>query len=117
MGLKVILLPCYGITIKIATEGHEKYPSGSITSDLKESCPYCGQSDCYFSCDMSQGQPEDEPELETEAQVEQRQQFNSAVDGVESLLLSLACAGLNLDTPKICEAIETTIQSIEHKVY
>ena len=116
MSLIVMLLPCYDITIKVFEPGRSN-EGGEISSALKESCPYCGENDCYFDCDMSQGNPEDEPELETEEQVGQRRQFNATMDGVEAMLLALACAGVDLDTPKICEAIETVVQAAENNIY
>jgi hypothetical protein len=40
--------------------------------------------------------------------------FRAAMDGVESLLLAMYSAGINLNTPEIAEAIDTAISAIEN---
>jgi len=38
--------------------------------------------------------------------------FDSAIDGVESLILSCACEGIDIESPAFLCAIETTIDAI-----
>ena len=38
--------------------------------------------------------------------------FNLTIDGMESLLLALHCAGFDLSTPKIAEAVQSAVESI-----
>jgi len=38
--------------------------------------------------------------------------YDAAIDGVESLLLSLACAGVDLSTPPVKAAVQTTLDAI-----
>lgn len=35
--------------------------------------------------------------------------YNAAIDGIESLVLALACAGIDVSEPQIVEAVETAI--------
>lgn len=38
-------------------------------------------------------------------------EYNAAVDGIESLLLAMACEGIPLDTPHMKRAIWTALES------
>lgn len=38
--------------------------------------------------------------------------YDAAVDGMESLLLSMACAGIDLNDPRIHKAVETALDAI-----
>jgi hypothetical protein len=38
-------------------------------------------------------------------------QYEAAIDAVESLLLSLACEGVNITTPQFKLAVETTVEA------
>jgi hypothetical protein len=40
--------------------------------------------------------------------------LNAAVDGLEATLLALASAGVNLDDPKIRDAVQTAMDAIEN---
>jgi len=81
-----IKLPCYGITLTLAREnGVEEPGSGSIVSDLRDS--------------------------ETAA----NRQYNAAVDGVESLILAHACAGVDVESPAYLEGIETAVDAIANE--
>lgn len=41
--------------------------------------------------------------------------FNAAVDGMESLLLAMACQGVDLETDAMSESIQTAIDSISNE--
>jgi len=84
---------------------------GGVTSvGLKENCPYCGQPDCYADCDGSAG---DIDGLESEEQMYARKVVNTAIDAVESLLLSFANAGLiRLTDTRLKDAVQTTLDAI-----
>lgn len=65
---------------------------GSIQSNLeRETCPFCNQADCVFSCNGSQGETDEAEEVND---VEGRIRFNGVLDGIESMLLGCAVAGL-----------------------
>ena len=38
--------------------------------------------------------------------------YNSAIDGLEALVLAQACAGLNVTSQKYAEALETAVDAI-----
>jgi hypothetical protein len=42
--------------------------------------------------------------------------YNSAMDGVESLILSCACAGIDIETPEFLEAIETSVEACSNNI-
>jgi hypothetical protein len=60
---------------------------GSIVSDLKTPCDHCGKLDCTS------------------------QLFNFAIDGIESLILAAACAGIDITAPAFLQAIETAVDA------
>lgn len=84
----------------------------TITSSLKEVCPVCNESECYFSCDLSQGGPPEIPEsTESEEDVDNRKRYNAAIDGIESLILAHACEGIDIENSDYQIGIDTAIQA------
>ena len=108
--MKTIDLPCFGIQLTVDTD---KPSGGSIvhSPDLYETCPHCGQRECLYSCDDSQGAAGD-GNLESEETVASRHQYNGAVDGITSMILAHACAGIDVESPAYLEGIETAVQAI-----
>ena len=91
--MKTIELPCYGIVITLDGTG-----GGSVTSKLHE--PYVASIG-------------DGKESDIENENRQRAKHNAAVDGMESLILALACTGqYDLESPSFIKAIETAVQAI-----
>ena len=81
-----IQLPCYGITLTLVRENDvEKPGSGSIVSDLHTT--------------------------ETTA----NRQYNAAIDGLESLILAHACAGVEVESPSYVEGVETAVEAITNR--
>jgi hypothetical protein len=86
--LRTIRLPCYGITICLNRENTAKAPGhGTITSNL---------------------QPAGKAAVE--------KLFNAAIDGVESLILGHACAGVDVASPAYVEGIETAVEAIGNRL-
>ena len=88
--------------IVIETDGQG---GGSMTAiGLLEACHYCGSVDCERSCESQVGglEPEEEARL----------LFNSAVHGVESFLLALACEGIRVDGPEYHRALQTVLDKL-----
>jgi CheY-specific phosphatase CheX len=85
--MKTINLPCYGIKIGLLPDG-----GGSITDDLHEEI----HPDCIQTTDII--------EMEN---------WNNMVDGITSLILAHACAGIDVESPAYIEGIETAIQACE----
>ena len=73
---------------------------GSLVSGLKDPCTVCGNIDCY-EC----------PEYDKDDK-DSRRFYNNAMDGVESLLLALACDGVNIGTKQFKNAIQTSVEAI-----
>ena len=81
--IRTIRLPCYGITIRLDRKNTAKTPgAGTITSDLKTPGKSAGD-----------------------------RLFNAAIDGLESLILAHACAGVDVESPAYVEGIETAIEA------
>jgi hypothetical protein len=81
-----IELPCYGITLTLVRENGAKKPgSGSIVSDLHT------------------------------AETAANRQYNAAIDGLESLILAHACAGVDVESPAYVEGIETAVDAIANR--
>lgn len=102
--MKTINLPVHGIVVEYDEESPGK---GSITCspDIYETCPKCGQKDCVYQCDESHM-------AESEDEVSKRYQHNGAVDGITSMILAHACAGINIESPAYLEGIETALDAI-----
>ena len=80
--MKTIELGCFGLILEVDKEG----VGAIVASELKETC--CHDKGCDGSClDL----------------------YNAAMDGVESLILAHACAGLDVTDPAYLEGIETAV--------
>tara|TARA_R110000824_G_scaffold201667_2_gene385749 strand:- start:3796 stop:4161 length:366 start_codon:yes stop_codon:yes gene_type:complete len=99
-----VMLGCFGIVLELNDEG-----GGTISSDLKESCPYCDCIECNADCDGSAG---DIDGLEDQDDLDSRNRYNAAIDGLESLILAHAFAGIDITTPAYLEGIETAESAI-----
>ncbi len=76
-------LPCHGIVVRLHQLPSANEPgSGTISSDLKQ--------------DATGGDEE----------------YLAAIDGLESLILAHACAGIDVTSPAYVEGIETAVQAI-----
>jgi hypothetical protein len=81
-----IRLPCFGIAITLVRGNDPStFGSGSITSDLRA------------------------------PRTAANRQFNAAIDGLESLILAHACAGIDVESPAYIEGIETAVEAIANQ--
>jgi hypothetical protein len=79
-----IRLPCFGITIRLDRRNSARESgAGAITSDLKVP----GRTAADRLC-------------------------NAAVDGIESLILAHACAGVDVTSPAYLEGVETAVEAV-----
>ena len=77
-----------------------------LTTNFKEQCPDCGGCDqCYPDCDA------DLSDSEVFEETKQRTAFNNMMNGIESLLLTLHCEGVDINTDKFKTAIKTAIEA------
>jgi len=90
-----IELPCYGIVVEIENG------AGSITDDLHEVIRYDPDSLMLNGSDEWDG-PED---------IAWKESHNSMIDGITSLILAHACAGINVKSPAYIEGIETAVEA------
>ena len=87
--MKTINLPVFGIAVTLTGDG-----GASIQSDLHESLKdICNQSDYK----------------ETEL-------FNASMDGIESMILAHASAGVDIESPAYLEGIETAVGSCSNNI-
>lgn len=77
-----IKLPCFGIIVSLTGDG-----GGDISSDLKEHTA----------------------EEATDAWLDEIE-YNCMIDGIESMILGHAVAGIDIETPAYIEGIETAVQ-------
>jgi hypothetical protein len=98
------------------TDGAYIYGSCAIETSLeRETCEHCGEEDCCYSCDLSVAQMQDATsklEGDPEEQVAGRLKYNGALDGMESLILALGAAGVDIESPAFQEAVETALNAI-----
>jgi len=86
-----------GLTITIDEEG-----SGELEGTLKEICPEYNFA-CAAGCKMDCRADDSSAEF---------RDYNLAMDGIESLLLAMACEGINLENNKpLQRALETAMES------
>jgi hypothetical protein len=122
---QVITLPCFGITIILLDpELHalvaNRYGGGSITSDLKETCPYCEDPDCMMDCPDFGEYCSDRDKDEQSRKENERYEFlahRAAADTIESMVLSHAVAGIDIESPAYIEGIETAQQALTNADY
>ncbi len=82
--------------------------SGSITSQLKEPCAICGDSECQQHCE----QQAERQDAERENANKSRLLYDARVDALESMILACAVAGIDIQSPAFLEAIETVLDKI-----
>ena len=78
-----IELPCFGIKVYLEKDGG----GGSIETALHEN-----------------------PTDNSPEEIESCAEYNMAMDGIESLILALAIAGVDITTPAFLEGIESAVQ-------
>ena len=98
---KTITLPVYNIVIILNEKG-----GGSITSNLKETCPYCGKVDCYLHCEI---EIKTDAQIETEDEMHSRYNFNKVMDAIESIILAHAVAGIDVSSRAYVNGIDTAV--------
>ena len=85
---KTIKLPCYGIVVTFAAG-----ESGELRSDLSKNSDEVERFD----------QPTLNPTL-------------SAIDGIESMILAHAIAGIDIESPAYIEGIETAVEAVANHI-
>lgn len=84
LGTRIIRLPCFRIEIRLIRKDSPEEPGeGTITSDLRDT-----------------------------GNAIESWRYNAAIDSLESLILSHACAGVDVESPAYVEGIETAVEAI-----
>jgi hypothetical protein len=104
--MRVVELGVFGIKLCIRQSADGK-EIGDVISELQDYCPHCGQPYCYFGCDESQIEDSQESEDEALSRIES----NAANDGIVSMILGHAIAGIDVESPAYKEGIETAVEA------
>ena len=81
---ETIRLPVYGIVVTLAGEGSGTIASPELTDKSWPEGPFNTSSSDY----------------------------SAAIDGILSMILATACAGLDITSPAYCEVIETAVEGV-----
>lgn len=97
---------------RLILDGH-----GIRSEGLKEDCPKCGQPDCYEHTFKHPHEDRPDEQYETLEEAADRRAANSAIDGVESLVLSMVEAGVvSHHDWRLQKAIEVTLDAIANNL-
>jgi len=121
MADKIIQLPVFNIKIELTkgTETGNKYAGGQITSDLQEPCFFCKHKFCGMECpDALEWLHDRDLDIlhKKLAYIHNYQVNKAATDTLESMILSAAIAGIDVESPSFLEVIETTSDAISKNV-
>jgi len=123
---RMITLPTHNILVTVTDpiyDGSIKYRGGTVTSTLKETCPYCQDTDCDFDCPEAMnnisGKDADvvaaastmDIKLDKE-DLESNRNYNFACEALESIVLGHAVAGVNIETAAYLEGLEAAIDAV-----
>ena len=119
----IITLPTHNIVVTLVdphyTQGSLRYGGGNISSTLKETCPYCQDTDCNFDCpdameytaDRDMGCQNDKNE-----ELESHRNYNFACDAIEAMVLGHAIAGVNIEAAAYLEGLESAIDGCANNI-
>lgn len=111
MSEKIIKITVYRQTVTINLTGDG---GGSIDFPLKEYCTFCGEGDCMNDCPKASEHISDrDPDCQAdkEEELKSRLSFNSMIDGISSLVLAQAIAGIDVESPAYVEALEGVVEA------
>lgn len=108
MSEKTIKIPIHEIEITLVDRilhslRPDAWGGGNISSSLHEECPDCGGLSCYGHCENGKEQEDD---------CFGRAEYNKIMDGIESLILAQACAGINVESLEYIESLQTALDQI-----
>jgi hypothetical protein len=86
--------------------GKVALPVGGITIDGSGTTRTI-ESALHEHCD-------DDPDQQDPGCCEQHQSYNAAIDGIESLVLAHACAGIDVSSKEYVEGIQTALDAVAH---
>jgi len=95
------------------------WQGGSMESDIKETCPYCNDIDCEMNCEKFEEHCTDRDIDCFNKKKEERVEFmthRGAAEAIESLILSHAVAGIDVESPAYIEGIETSLNAVTNNL-
>lgn len=112
--IRIELVKCDGDIEVEVTPG----VGGKVISGLKRTCPFCDQSGCYYDCDESTADFEDEDNshhqlVEDEEQLGERRDFNCAIQGIESMILNCAINSVDITTEEFQKSIQDSVEQLK----
>jgi hypothetical protein len=113
MANKTIHLPVFDIIITLNKDKSVK--GGTIKSSLGEVCPFCKNASCGMTCpDTMEWLSDMDSNLHNtkKGTIHNFQIHKTALDTLESFILALVCAGIDVESPAFLEAIETCVDGI-----
>lgn len=116
MADKTITLPIGDIVITLIDEDKQgKFNSGSISTNLKETCSYCNNEDCDMDCpNYGEHCNDRDPDIQRQKEEEgiKFRLYNTAIDAIESMILAQACAGIDVESEKYIISLQACLDSI-----
>jgi hypothetical protein len=118
----IITLPTHNILVTVTDvifDGSIRFGGGSIQSCLKETCPHCQDPKCDFDCPEALGWASSMDVEDCQANNEGLaccRHYNFACDAIESMVLNLAIAGVNIESPAFLEGLEAAIDGIANNI-
>ena len=95
--------------------------AGTVESNLAQVCPFCQNLGCYSESKQGCNPASEEPDYEEDEADEElikRREYNAAIDGMESFVLSLICTGqveqFDLESPGFKQAILNALDAIDN---
>lgn len=117
-----ITLPTHNILVMledIKYDGSVRYGAGTITSSIKETCPYCKDTNCDFDCPESftwQNTKDTMSSIDKRAELESNRNYNYACDALEALILAHAVAGVNIESHAYIDGVEAAIDAVANNI-
>ena len=113
-----IKIPTHDIVVNVTNpqyRGFYRFGGGSIDSNLKMVCEHCGDSNCDFDCPdaLNWASSQDlEDQQSNMAELAGHKSYNDVIDGLLSMILSHAIAGLPVESAMYLEGIETALDAV-----
>lgn len=91
-------------------------PQGYLCSQgLKDPCPYCHHPDCYMHVTQTPGKTGPARYESTDA-MQDRRVYNAAIDGIESMILAHAKAGIDIEDQRYQESVRTAVEALTNQL-
>jgi hypothetical protein len=96
-------------------DGSLRWDGGSITSEMKEVCPHCEDRNCDFDCPEAMEWASDRDSDFTNDKMDElegNRNFNHGVNAIESMILTHAMAGINVESEMYKSGIRAALDGL-----